>query len=608
MAIADAIRAGIQLRSYIREAPQRAEEAKLKSQLYKAQAEHQTAQAQLITNQLTRQQALLGELGGVEVTSGALPALGDQPQSYIRAPRQTPLTQPAPLAPQPPTTAPIQAPQAAPEPTLQTPNELMMLKFAQQYQRQGFFKEANDLINAATNAANSRRLLQDQRTQQEVGKVEEERQFLQNHGLLTPQRDQQLRSRQAALLHAGGKTNEAIKLLQGETTALAPGAELTRTYPGEQTEVLRTNPNRPVVVSEGATAYQPTPGGGPAVPITPQASGGVRTQRDLNIKVYGTPEPPPGKPQATQKDVARVTKQGGYQADLSPEPETFPAEQLAQVEAQLIAAGMAPPMARYVAPFVLRGMTPTTDEPGAAPTPATPSPQSPAAQVAGQRSEATRLQTAIPRETAEQIGVPIGTTYGDLESGRVQAESPIPRQMPTAGEREDLSKMEVTISSAQKLLVDMKAHPEYTGLLGNFLTDPQGALKRALARRGGNATKEERKFLAQLGVTTATLRSQLIGLAQTQRELSGLVDFLPGPETSAEQIEAALEAIVEHVTLQRDKLTQTQRSLGVQTPGGRQGQTPQPQGNAPAGAPPAAQKPLTEMSTEELFRELGKAR
>lgn len=575
MAIADAIRAGFQVGSYIREAPQRAEEAKLKSQLFKAQAEHETAQAQLIQNEMARRSAAMQD--AEQIYGGAqLPQLGsDLPPIYQRAPRQTPLTQPAPLAPQPgpvlssggQVRQPIEEGQS---PLLQTPEELLDSQYVRSLFRRGFIKEANDKAQVLVNAANSRRLLQDQRTQQEVGKVEEERQFLQNHGLLTPQRDQQLRSREIALLHAGGKTSDAIRLSQGDISVVQSGGTVVRTRPGGAEAVFQSP------VSPEALAQQ-------------RARGTEQGRQDI----LGTPR--------TQ---ARERRTGTLEAELGESGAAQPtANEVSQLTQQLIAAGMDPQQAAEVAPTVLRAMTPT-----AAPTaaPSSPPTQGPAARVSGQRAAAAREQTAIPRETAEQIGVPIGTTYGDLESGRVQAESPIPRQMPTASEREDLSKMEVTISSAQKLLADMKAHPEYTGLLGNFLTDPQGALKRALARRGGNATKEERKFLAQLGVTTATLRSQLIGLSQTQRELSGLVDFLPGPETSAEQIEAALEAIVEHVTLQRDKLTQTQRSLGVQTPGGRQGQAPQPQRQTPAVSPSAAPPKTDKELVEEELRKRGR--
>lgn len=543
------IREGLMLREYMDTNAQKMETSKLQAQLYGSQAKHYDAQNKLLDIEMGKHQAFvqLQQQRAADalrpMDAPALPAPQTMPSGQLDLP--TPGMQAPGFEAQPPLPMPRPA-----QPRTPTPADNGLKGMMEDAWKAGLFDVHAKLQHGAIEQQKIDATQRVQDLQDQLGVLRS----IEGNIVRDPLKPEEYTRKMQMVRHAIaaaqdrlGKTKEAADTLEGKITALQPGADLTRQYPGEPSaEVLRTNPNRPIVTGPEGQGWQPpaTPGG-LATPITPAP-----------VSAFDRARQKGGGAEAGRQDI--LSAPAGDAAAPT-------AELLTQLTTQLTTAGATPEEAARMAPIVLKAMAPVSE--GAA------------GGVPGETVGARRVRlaevakrgaTPLPRETAEQIGVPVGTTYGQLpgfgSTGTITPEEAIPRQLPSAKERDELSDMDTTIQISNDLLKQMQTDPKAAGLLGSFLFDPKAALTRTLARRGGKATPEEREFLAMLGVNSAMLRTKLIGLAQTSREMSGLIDFLPGPETSAEEIQSSLQAIVKYTTVQRDKKLAVQKGLGIRTP------------------------------------------
>ena len=623
MPFADALRAGMQLHQYIAEAPQKAEQAKLQAQLYKSQSDYHTANAALLQGEVEREKTLQAAFAQERLLGGAQPPKGQAQspglqETLTRAPNAPRLTSPLTQQPVQPQghrePAPGQGmqqyvtqlgqrlqsgvnPQAVEEAEY-TPLERQQVRYASILMRLGGKEgrtQATNMLNSVREQQKQRLGQQEQQVYDELGQLEAYRGSLASSGLLTPTEAAKIRSMQAALLNKAKKPADAQKLLAGDTTVLTPGAQLYQSFAGGPPQQTAENPNRPVSVPEGAMLVQPQGGTKPAVPITPTPKSPEQRARERGRGART------GALEADATPLTQAPEGGGYTRfliqDLVGAPITGTDGQPAFVDVPP-GPGALEAIQRQYPGYVFAPV-------GPAPTSVSADAKKPLgaqAQLAADKEAAVQRKKVIPREAAEQIGVPLGTTYEQLETGTVKPEQAIPRQPSTQPERKELAEYDVAIATATDLLAQMKKDPKVAGLLGNILVDPSKAVARLLARKGADvATPEQRKFLAKLGVSSATLRTVLIGLAQTNREMGGLVDFISGPETSPEQVQASLEAILEHTTLQRDKRLGVMEGSGVQTPIPR---TPQGGGKAPAAKEAAPAQETPEQIEERIRKQM----
>lgn len=287
MGIAEAVMAGQKLRQYIDESPQRIEENRLKAQLYKAQAEHQSAQAGLIQQKVQSEQQRLQELNQLG-TLGQQPPTGQATIPYGYGTSEEAL----PQQPRASTTQIAQQQDPSPypglAPQLYTPEERAFATKAlitSKYDPEAGAK----MYNALSIQQQHRLKVEEQQVYAALAGLENQRRAAMQGGTLTREQDAMLRSKQVELLLKAGRPNDALKLASGDTTVLNPGAELYQSFSG--------GPQQKVAANTG--------------------EGGLsKDQARLNVDLYGSPTPPPGFPQATREAITYKNTQAQNNANL----------------------------------------------------------------------------------------------------------------------------------------------------------------------------------------------------------------------------------------------------------------------------------------------------
>lgn len=588
------------LRQYVDEAPQKIQEHKLRSQLFDAQAKHLEADSALKTMEMQKQLAYMQD-----VKQQLAQGMTQQPQqpSYEQEPGFQGPTLPQPIAQQSAgTQSGMTVGQLHDTSNFASPDidERLLTIQGRAAARAGMVKEATQIQQALLELSKGKATKRTQELQDKLGMLQTIAGNLPPVPEFAKQREA-VRQAMAATMFELGKTNDGIQFLEGKILALQPGGSAVQVKPGE---------------SQGQIVAQS--------PVNPAQLEASKEQARMNVRTGQNPL----SGNATAGDVANLEEGSRLNAQLgrkAPQPgkgavsmRPQPTQQaaIAQDQAMLIQQLMTndPSLSREQAARAVQGIMSSTLDMGPLPIegPAVEltrkkaeaeqkvqglQPSNPANPVVGQKQAAERKATQIPREAAEQLQVPLGTTYGDLESGNIKSPtgSNAPKQLPSPKEREDIAAYDTTLQASNDLLKMIETNPKAAELLGSFLVNPRAALKRAAARWGAQSDHDARAFLAEYGVTAALLRSKLIGLAQTNREMSGLIDFVPGPEAGADAIKAGLKAIIKTTTRQRDSLTGVQSDLGVKTP------TEKPkQGPASTPAPKAEQKETTQQMLDRL--------
>lgn len=293
----EAALAGFKLGELVRTKGARAEEAKLKAQLYKGQADKEQAEAALITNKVQRmqqyQQGLAEELtgfgGGGQGQQG--PPGGLQ-ESITRNPEAPQLT--SPLTQQPVATQALAPPPAQPEalgPPMDTYARLQEVLSARAL-KAGLFDEYAKIQQGLLEYQKVKTAQRQEQLQNELGDVQKARSVERD-----PERLALLRFKEAQVLGQLGKTNDMQAALERKLT----------------------------VVPQGATVLESQTGQGPREVYQNQGAGGLdKDQARLNVDLYGSRTPPPGFPQATRDAITYKQEQERLNAGLG-RPQGTPA-------------------------------------------------------------------------------------------------------------------------------------------------------------------------------------------------------------------------------------------------------------------------------------------
>lgn len=291
------IREGIMLREYIDTRAQKAEEAKLRAQLYGSQAKHYEAQNALLQMNLTKEQEFMRGLpqalmGGqpspaTSTPSGPAPGELDLPRPGLQAPGFS--TQPYSAGPQAPgamSTARLHDTQAFLDPTEGILDRLGMLAL-----RTGQVGDYAKIQQGMIERQKVRTTARQQQLQDQLGLLQEIEGTLSPGNPLDAPKRALLRNAKAALMGQLGKTNDMLQMLEGKTLAVQPGGSVFQQLPGEPTgrEVFRS-------------------------PVSPATLTAQKEQAALNVRAGQ----PPLTGTATAGDVRKLEEQKRIEAGLMP--------------------------------------------------------------------------------------------------------------------------------------------------------------------------------------------------------------------------------------------------------------------------------------------------
>lgn len=567
------IREGLLMRQFLDTRQSQIDEAKYKAQLYKSQADHYTAQTNLVNLNMSRLQQYMTQMAQPEPG----PAPAPQPQTPLAAsmaPMDAELSN-APLE-QPPDLTPQQAEVIHQGLGPQTPTGGVGDRAYRAALSTGLLNEAAGIGNVNVNMAKQLQAFGQQNVLAELDGLEQWRYGLEKQGQWTPLAQKWYDAKRIGIFGRSGHAPQALAAGQEQTAVVPPSGQLVDKRTGQPTW---TNPNAPpVIIPPGAgvgTRTIQTPHGPVSVPpVTLQQPamgiGDVAWLRHINALRADL-----GKPPVNSFQELEAGEGPGTQPTAAPGKQIFALTWTdGQPGGPAAVEGASAADARAGVQRDFPGRTFTLQPQAGA------KPLSPVAQRA-KDTEAARAQTAQNIRVYGTPEPPPGAsqaTAGDVARVVKQGEQDVPVRASEATLMR-IARIDSVVQASKELLDNLDKHPDIEKLLGSWWLDPKAAVARVTARFGGKATPEQREFLAYFGGNAAWVRLELIGLTQTGKELEGVQDYLPLPSAGAENIKASLKTVIKMSTQKRNAEETRLKASGYRV--GAPGETP----GTPAPAP-----------------------